>query len=126
MELDLRHHPSHGLPTRGLIEKTLEPNHRLVTRPSHRPRQQLGNVPLQIVVRRKAGRVLHLPLFQHLVQVRLGKGRIGAEDYLPAQPLLAFNLRQQQSSQPSAQWTLPGRSLAARQSPSRLNSGSGL
>ena len=29
------------------------------------------------------------------------------------------------SSQPSALWTLPGRSLAARQSPSRLNSSSG-
>ena len=78
------------------LEKTLEPNHRLVARPSHWPRQQLRDVPLQIVVRRNADRILHLPFFQRLVQLRLGKGRIGAEDYLLAQPLLAFNLGQQQ------------------------------
>jgi hypothetical protein len=42
-------------------------------------------------------RVLHVPFFQRLIQLRLGKGRIGAEDHLFAQRLLAFNLWQQQS-----------------------------
>ncbi len=41
--------------------------------------------------RRKADSVLHVPFFRRLVQFRLGKGRIGAENYLLAQPLLAFN-----------------------------------
>jgi hypothetical protein len=33
-----------------------------------------------MVVGRKADRVLNLPLFQRLAQLRLGKGRIGAEE----------------------------------------------
>src|SRR6266851_10347227 len=83
---------SNSLPDR----EPLEPHHRLVAWPAHWPRQQLHNVPLQIVVRGKADRVLDLPFFQRLVQLRLGKGSVGAEDYLLAQPLLAFNLRKQQ------------------------------
>jgi hypothetical protein len=80
----------------GLIEKALEPHHWLVARPSHWPDQQLRNVPLQIVARRKPDRVLHVLFFQRLVQLRLGKGRSGAEDYLLALRLLPLNLGQQQ------------------------------
>ena len=36
------------------------------------------------------------PFFQRLVQLRLGKGGVGAEHHLLAQQLLAFNLGQQQ------------------------------
>jgi len=49
-----------------------------------------------MVVGRKADRVLHVAFFERFVKLRLGKGRIGPEDYLLAQRLLAFNLGQQQ------------------------------
>jgi hypothetical protein len=84
MELDLRHHPPGHRPTRRLIEKAFVPHHRLVARPSHRPGQQLRNLPLQIVVRREANGVLHVTFFQRFVQLWLGKGGIGAKDYLLA------------------------------------------
>src|ERR1039458_1628691 len=64
MELHLRHHSPRPNPSRRLIEKALAPDQRFVARPSHWPRQQLRNVPLQIVIRGKADRVLHVPLFQ--------------------------------------------------------------
>jgi hypothetical protein len=38
-----------------------------------------------MVVGRKADRVLHVAFFQRLVKLRLGKGRIGAEDYFLAE-----------------------------------------
>jgi len=41
--------------------------------------------------------VLHVPLFECFVQLRLGKGRIGPEDYLLALRLLPLDLGQQQS-----------------------------
>src|ERR1039458_4041971 len=47
------------------------PDHRLVARPSHWPRQQLRDVSLQALVGPDADRALHAPLFQHLVDLRL-------------------------------------------------------
>jgi len=67
-----------------------------VAGPSHWPRQQLCIVPLHIVVGGKADRVLHVPLFEGLVELRLGKGRVGAEHRLLAQLLLPLDLGQQQ------------------------------
>jgi hypothetical protein len=96
MELDLRHHPPGYRPARRLIEKAFESNTGFVAWPSHWPRQQLSNVPLQIVVRRKAERVLHVTFFQRLVELRLGKGRVTTEDYLLAARLLPLDLGQQQ------------------------------
>jgi len=96
MELDLRSHAPCLLPTRGLIEKSLVTDHRLVARPSNWPRQRAPDVPLHMVVGRKADRIFHVPFFERFVQLRLGKGRIGPKDYLLAQRLLAFNLGQQQ------------------------------
>jgi Transposase DDE domain group 1 len=78
------------------VEKAHVPDRRFVAGPSHWPGQQLDNVPLQVVVERKANGVLHVPLFQRLVEFRLGEGHVGAEDYLLALPLLALNLGQQQ------------------------------
>jgi len=125
MELDLRHYAPCLLPTRCLIEKALVPHHRLVARPSHWPGQQLPNVPLQIVVGGKADRVLHVAFFQRRVHLRLGKGRIGPKNYLLAQRLLALNLGQQQFFPAVGAMDVAGPQLAARQSPSRLNSSSG-
>src|SRR5229473_7290703 len=96
MELDLRHHPPGHRPTRCLIEKTFESKHRLLAWPSYWPRQQLPNVPLQAVVGGKADRVLHVPFFQRLVELRLAKRCVAAEDHLLAQRLLPLNLGQQQ------------------------------
>ena len=64
VELDLSHHLALCLPTRGLIQKALVPNYRLVARSSHWPRQQLCNVSLQTLVGRDANRVLHAPFPQ--------------------------------------------------------------
>src|SRR5450759_2435438 len=52
MELHLRHYATRRLPTRGLVEKTLVPDHRLVARSSYGPRQQLRDVALQAVIGR--------------------------------------------------------------------------
>ena len=52
--LHLRHYPPRRLPTDRLVEKALVPDHRLMTGPSYRPRQQLRDVPLQAVVGRDA------------------------------------------------------------------------
>ena len=95
MEFHLSH-PPRPHPTCRLIKKALEPNHRLVTRPSHLPGQQLRNVPLQMVIGGKANDVLQVPLLRRLVELRFGKAASGAEDYLLAEPLLAFKLEQQQ------------------------------
>src|SRR5208282_6154548 len=95
MEFDLRHHPPGYRPTRRLIEKAFESKHRLLAWPSHWPRQQLPNVPLQIVVRGKADRVLHVPLFERFVKLRLGKGGVATEGHLFALRLLPVDLRQQ-------------------------------
>jgi hypothetical protein len=54
-----------------------------------------------MVVRGTGDRVLHVAFFQRLVKLRLGKGRIAAEDYLFAERLLAFNLGQQQQFLPA-------------------------
>src|SRR5216683_6394876 len=126
MELDLRHHPPCRLPAGRLVEKAFESKHRLVAWPSHWPRQQLPNVPPQNVVGRKPNRVPHLPLFQGLVELRLGEGRVGARKTtsLPCRCWRSIS-GSSSSSQLSALWTLPRRSFAARQSPSRLNSSSG-
>jgi hypothetical protein len=51
---------------------------------------------LQVVVGAETDGVLHIPLFQHRVDLRPGKGRIGAEDQFVTLPLLALDLRQQQ------------------------------
>jgi hypothetical protein len=48
------------------------------------------------VVSRKTDGVLHFPLFQRLVGLRLGEGSIGAENYLLARLLLTLDLGQQQ------------------------------
>jgi IS66 C-terminal element len=73
MELDLRHHPPGYRPTGRLIEKAFEAKDRPLAWPPHRSSQQLPDVPVQILVGRKADRVLHVSFFQRLVQSGLAK-----------------------------------------------------
>src|ERR1039457_258083 len=94
VELHFRHDPSRCLPARGLVEEALVPYHGLVAWPSHRARQQLRDVALQAVIRRYANGILHASLLQRLVNLRLGEGSIGTKHHLPAQFLLALDLRQ--------------------------------
>src|SRR5450759_80338 len=96
MMLRLRHHPSGRLPTSRLVEKALVPDHWFMTGPSYRPRQQLRDVLLQAVVRLDADGILHAPLLQGLVDLRLGMSVIGSKHHFFAEFLLALNLRQQQ------------------------------
>src|SRR5262249_37414771 len=58
--------------------------------------QQLRNLTLQVVVSRKADRVLCLSLLDRLVDLRLGEGGVTAEGHLLALRLLPVDLGQQQ------------------------------
>ena len=62
-----------GLPARGLVEEASVPNHRLVARSSYGPRQQLRDVALQAIVGGYANGILHAPLLQCLVNLRLDR-----------------------------------------------------
>src|ERR1035441_8907723 len=81
VELHLRHHTPRRLPARGLVEKALVPHHRLVARSSYGPRQQLGDVALQAVISGYADGILHAPLLQGLVNLRLSKSGIAAKHH---------------------------------------------
>src|SRR5262249_24989449 len=58
--------------------------------------QQLRNLTLQVVVSRKADRVLCLSLLDRLVDLRLGEGGVTAEGHLLALRLLPVDLGPQQ------------------------------
>ena len=95
------------------------------TGPSHRTRQQFGDVPFQDLVSRNADGVVYIPLIERLVDFGFRKGGVGPKSNFLAEFLLALDFRQQQFFPVvGAMRTLPGRSFAARQSPSRLNSSS--
>src|ERR1022692_1776945 len=94
VELHFRHHTPRRLPARGLVEKALVPDHGLVARSSYGPRQQLRDVSLQTVVSWQTYGILHAPLLQSLVNLRLGKGSIGAKHHFLTEFLLALDLRQ--------------------------------
>src|ERR1039457_3950788 len=125
VELHFRHYPTCCLPTGRLIQKALVPDHGLVARSSYGPRQQLRNVALQAIIGGYADGILHASLLQRLVHLRLGKGGIGAKHHFLTQFLWCSISGNNSSAQSSALCTLPGRSFAAKQSPSALNSNSG-
>src|ERR1019366_8590827 len=81
VELHLRHHTPRRIPTGCLIQKALVPHHRLVAWSSYWPRQQLHDVALQAVVGGYADGILHVSPLQRLVNLRLGKGGIGAKHH---------------------------------------------
>src|ERR1039458_7114984 len=94
VELHLRYHSPRRLPARGLVEEALVPHHRLVAWSSYGSRQQLRDVALQAVIGGYADGILHAPLLQCLVNLRLGKGSIGAKHHFLTQFLLSLNLWQ--------------------------------
>src|SRR2546426_4974814 len=93
VELHLRYYSPRHLPTGRLVEKALVPDHWLVARSADGTRQQLRNVPLQVLVGWYADGVLHSPLLQRLIDLWFGKGRVRPESYLLALRLLTVNLR---------------------------------
>jgi len=60
----------------------------LLAGPSHRT--------LQVVVGRYPDGILHAPLFERFVNLRLGKGRVGPERNFLVHPLLPLDLWHQQ------------------------------
>src|ERR1017187_8269750 len=81
VELHFRHYTPRRLPARGLVEEALVPHHGAVARSSYGPRQQLRDVALQVVIGGYANGILYSALFQCLVNLRLGKGGIGAKHH---------------------------------------------
>src|SRR6516225_1309889 len=125
MEFHLGYHPPRHLPTRRLVQEAFVPDHRLVARSSHWPSQQLRDVSLQAVIGGDSNGILHATLLQRLVDLRLGEsGSARNTTSLPAFCCRSIS-GSSISSQPSALCTLPGRSVAAKQSPPRLNNNSG-
>jgi hypothetical protein len=96
VKLDLRHQLPRRVPARCLVREVFVADHRLVAGPPNEARQQPGNFPFQAVVGRDADGVLHIPLFQRLVDLRLGEGGVGTKHHIPALLLLPLDLRQQQ------------------------------
>jgi hypothetical protein len=94
--LHLRPHSAGGLPARGLVEESLVLDQGLLTRSSHRARQQFGNVPLQALVGWDANCIFHAPLLQRLIDLGPGKGRITPEGNRLPHLLLPCDLRQQE------------------------------
>src|SRR5260370_5532447 len=52
---------------------------------------RVAPVTLQVIIGGKGNGVLHIPFFQRLVELRLGKGRIRAEDHPLAMILFALD-----------------------------------
>ena len=79
-----------------LILKTLVPDKRLAAGPSWRSNEEIGDLPLQILVGRDADCVLDAACLQRLVDLRLRKGGVSAERHALTLGLLALDLRHQQ------------------------------
>src|ERR1019366_3130827 len=94
--LDFRHDPSGRGPAVRLVVETLVPDERLAAGPTHRTKQDIGDLPLEILVGRDADRVLDAACLQRLVDLRLRKGGVGAERHMLPLRLLALDLRYQQ------------------------------
>src|SRR5260370_30650059 len=123
--LDLGNHASRPVPRGGLILEAPVSDQRSVAGSTARLSEQILDAPLQDVVGRQADRVPHPSAFQGLVEG--GQGKAASARTTTVCPCARYRsmIGRSTSSHPSALWTLPGRSLAARQSPSGLNTNSG-
>ena len=83
------HHSPRTFPTPGLIPKVVVSDHRLGRRPSHRPPEQRGDLPLQHLVAGESYSVKGLPLLEVLIDIRLGEGGIGPKVPAHSRPLVA-------------------------------------
>src|SRR5258708_14401184 len=96
MKLHLGYHTPRRLPTGGLVEKALVPDHWLVAWASHWTGQQICDVPLQALIGPDADGVLHTAILQCLVDLWFGKSSAGTKDHLFAPPLFPRNLLNRQ------------------------------
>ena len=96
MMLHLCYYAARRLPTGGLVEEPFVLDQRLLARPSYRTRQQFGDVPLQTLVGRDSNSIFHATLFQRLVHLRPGEGRVTPEGDLLPHLLLPLDLWQQE------------------------------
>ena len=80
---------------------------------------------LQDRVGRQADGVADPLGLEQLVQLGLGERRVAAEVEREAAPAVARDDRLEHLRQPSALWTLPGRSVQRSRSPNWLNTNSG-
>jgi len=81
-----------------------------------RPSEQVPDDPLKDVVGWQANRISHTSSFERLIDRGRGERRVGPDDDGVALRYPSI-MGRSTSSLPAALWTLPGRSLAARQSP---------
>src|ERR1017187_1633254 len=140
VELHLRHHAPRRLPTRRLVEKAFVPDHRLMAWASHWPRQQFRDAERTQTCLAPGSRWTEYgwhtsrpapPAPPRSPAWRTPGRPLGRARNTTSLPSFCYRgvpsgpSGRSSSSQSSALWTLPGRSFAARQSPSRLNSSSG-
>ena len=78
-----------AVPTPRLIPEVVVPDDGLLRRPSHRPPQQRGDLPLQHLVAGEPDSVEDAPLLHVLVDLRLGEGGIGPEVPAHSRPPVA-------------------------------------
>ena len=78
----LGHHSAAGVPTGGLIRKTVVADKRPHRRPAHWPGQQVVDVPVQHVVGGETDGIGIAFVFEERVQTGLGKCRIAAKEPL--------------------------------------------
>src|SRR2546427_2377898 len=115
--LDLGDHAARAVPGGGLIVEAAVADQRGVARLAARPSEQVPDDPLKDVVGWQANRISHTSSFERLIDRGRGERRVGPDDDGVALRAVPVNNGRSTSSHPAALWTLPGRSLAARQSP---------
>jgi hypothetical protein len=98
---------------------------RRVTRSAARSRKQILDLPLQYVIGWQPDRVAHPTAFQRVVDPGPGERSVRPDHDPVSASAVPINDGQQDLVHPSALWTLLGRSFAARQAPSGLNTKSG-
>jgi hypothetical protein len=118
-------HSSRPVPGGRLIRGAPVPDQRRVAGPAAGPDEQIFDGPLPHGIGREADGLRHVPSLQRLVEGREGTGHVGAEDDGLPWSLAPVYDGEKDLLPPSALWTLPGRSVAAKPSPSWLKTKSG-
>jgi hypothetical protein len=90
--LDFGHDPSRRGPAVRLIVEALVPDERRATGPTRRPKQEVLDRQLQVLVGRDTDGVLDAACLQRLVDLRPCEGGVGPERDRPALGLLAVDL----------------------------------
>src|SRR5262249_6112088 len=96
MVLDLGDDPSARRPAVRLVLEALVPDHGLATWTASRTKQDVFDLQFQGLASRNADGILHVGLFEQLVDLGLGKGRVRAKGDVLVCRLLAVDFRQEQ------------------------------